>query len=76
MWGFFVGGVGLIFSLTLAGVFALTVRDPLRRSGVFLLLGATGGMLGFGMLIMGLTWIAFSFWISRELRVLQAVPAN
>lgn len=76
VWGFFVGGVGLVFSLALAGVLALTVRDPLRWAGAFLLLGATGGMLGLGMLIMGLTWVAFSLWISRRLRVFRTARAN
>lgn len=63
VWGFFVGGVGMVITLALAGIVSLTVRDHLRWSGLFLILGATGGMLGLGLLIMGLTWIAFSFWI-------------
>jgi len=63
VWGFFVGGVGMVITLALAGILNLTVKDHLRWSGLFLILGATGGMLGLGLLIMGLTWIAFSFWI-------------
>jgi hypothetical protein len=63
VWGFFIGGVGMLFTLALAGTLAMTVRQSLRWSGVFLILGATGALLGLGLLIMGLTWIAFSFWI-------------
>jgi MFS family permease len=63
VWGFFIGGVGMLVTLALAGILAQTVRHSLRWSGVFLILGATGAMLGLGLLIMGLTWIALSYWI-------------
>jgi hypothetical protein len=73
VWGFFVGGVGLLVTLALAGILALTVRHRVRWSGVFLILGATGGMLGLGLLIMGLTWIALSYWIHPHKSSRQAV---
>jgi hypothetical protein len=63
VWGLFIGGVGMLFTLALAGTLAQTVRHSLRWSGVFLILGATGAMLGLGLFIMGLTWIALSYWI-------------
>ena len=66
VWGFFIGGVGMVLTLALAGLLALTVRSPRRWSGLFLLLGSTGGMLGLGLLVMGLTWIGFSVWIYRD----------
>lgn len=66
VWGFFVGGVGTVLTLAAAGVLALTARSPLRWSGLFLVAGASGGMLGVGLLVMGLTWIAFSTWIHRQ----------
>ncbi|HSF87538.1 MAG TPA: hypothetical protein VLG28_18005 [Acidimicrobiia bacterium] len=65
-WGFFIGGMGMLITLALAGVLALTVRSPMRWSGLFLLLGSTGAMLGYGLLVMGLTWIGFSVWIYRQ----------
>jgi len=30
VWGFFVGGVGMVITLALAGILNLTVRDHLR----------------------------------------------
>lgn len=72
-WGFFIGGLSMLITLALAGTLALTVRSPMRWSGLFLLLGSTGAMLGYGLLVMGLTWIGFSDWISRH--VVQKQPA-
>jgi hypothetical protein len=73
-WGFFIGGMGMLITLALAGVLALTVRSPMRWSGLFLLLGSTGAMLGFGLLVMGLTWIGLSVWIYRH--VVREQPAT
>jgi hypothetical protein len=71
VWGFFVGGIGMVITLALAGILTISVNDPLRWAGVFLLLGATGGMLGLGLLVMGVAWIAFSFWILLRVKALQ-----
>ena len=65
-WGFFIGGMGMLITLALAGILVLTVRSPMRWSGLFLLLGSTGAMLGYGLLVMGVTWIGFSVWIHRH----------
>lgn len=70
-WGFFVGGVGLVIILAVAGALVLSVKEPQRWAGMFLVLGATGGMLGVGLLIMGISWIAFSFWIHRSAKPLS-----
>jgi hypothetical protein len=75
VWGFFVGGIGLVITLALAGILALSVSDSARWAGVFLLLGATGGMLGLGLLVMGISWLAFGFWIQRRVRVSLPTPA-
>lgn len=66
-WGFFIGGIGFVITVALAGVLTLTVSSPMRWAGVFLLLGSTGGMLGFGLLVMGVTWISFAVWIFQRL---------
>lgn len=66
VWGFFIGGVGFVVTVALAGILALTVSSPMRWSGLFLLLASTGGMLGFGLLLMGITWLAFIVWIYRH----------
>ncbi len=66
VWLFFVGGAGMIFTLAAAGGSALSVRSELRWSGVFLLLGAAGGMLGPGLAVMGAAWIAFGVWLMRQ----------
>ncbi len=65
-WGFFIGGMGFVITVALAGILTLTVDSPFRRVGVILLLGSTGGMLGFGLLVMGVTWISFAVWIVRR----------
>lgn len=66
-WGFLIGGMGFVITMALAGILTLTVSSPIRWAGVFLLLGSTGGMLGFGLLLMGMTWISFGVWIYRQL---------
>lgn len=76
VWGFFVGGIGMVITLALAGIPTVSVSDPLRWAGIFLLLGATGGTLGLGLLIMGISWITFSFWINGRVRVLHRAPAG
>ncbi len=65
-WLFLIGGVGSIFTLAPAALAALSVGSPHRWSGAFLLFGATGGMLGVGLAIMGISWIAFAAWILRQ----------
>jgi hypothetical protein len=70
VWAFFGGGLLMMLTLVIAGVAALTVRSPRRWSGLFLLLGATGAMLGFGIVMMGVTWILFGLWIVYQHRAL------
>lgn len=41
-WGLFIGGVGLVIIVALAGILSLTVKSPMRWSRVFLLLGPPG----------------------------------
>lgn len=65
-WGFFIGGMGFVITVALAGILALSVNSTMRWSGVFLLLGSTGGMLGLGLLLMGVTWIGFGVWIYQR----------
>ncbi|MBT8199906.1 MAG: hypothetical protein KJO36_05255 [Acidimicrobiia bacterium] len=72
-WGFVLGGISMILALFAAGAAALSVTSPLRWSGAFLLVGATGGLLGHGLLAMGLAWIALSIWITRQLNKIDAV---
>lgn len=67
-WGFVFGGVGMIFALWGAGLIALTVSSPMRWTGLFLVVGGTGGLLGVGLVAMGLAWIAFSIWIVMHVR--------
>lgn len=64
---FFLGGIVMMLALLGAGVSALTVGSPLRWSGLFLAVGATGGLLGAGLLTMGLAWLGFSVWIVANL---------
>jgi hypothetical protein len=81
VWAFFGGGLLMMLTLVIAGVAALTVRSPRRWSGLFLLLGATGAMLGFGLVMMGVSWILFGLWLAYEHRgfvialVLAVIPA-
>jgi hypothetical protein len=74
-WPLFLGALALIASLFVAGVSALTVTSPRRWSWLLLLGGAGGAKLGFGLLLMGSTWIAFATSIHRHLRVVDATPA-
>lgn len=75
-WGFFIGGMGFVITVALAGILALTASSPMRWSGVFLVLGSTGGMLGFGLLLMGVAWISFGAWIYRHTEKQTPAPAN
>jgi hypothetical protein len=68
VWVFFGGGLLMLVSLLVAGIAALTVRSPRRWSGLFLLLAAPGVMLGFGGVIMGVSWILFGLWIVYQHR--------
>jgi hypothetical protein len=81
VWVFFGGGLVMMVSLLIAGIAALTVRSPRRWSGLFLLFAAPGGLLGFGLVMMGVSWILFGLWIVYQLRAfvvalaVAAVPA-
>jgi hypothetical protein len=68
VWVFFGGGLLMLVSLPIAGVAALTVRSPRRWSGLFLLFAAPGVMLGFGGVMMGVSWILFGLWIVYQHR--------
>jgi hypothetical protein len=68
VWVFFGGGLLMLVSLPIAGVAALTVRSPQRWSGLFLLFAAPGAILGFGFVIMGVSWILFGLWIVYQRR--------
>lgn len=63
VWAFFGGGLLMMLSLLIAGVAALTDGSPGRWSGGFLLFALPGGMLGFGAVMMAVSWILFGFWI-------------
>jgi hypothetical protein len=67
VWVWFAGGLTMFASLPIAGVAALTVRSPLRWSGLFLIVAAPG-YFGFFAVTMGLSWILFAFWIVYQRR--------
>lgn len=69
VWPFFVGGIVMMVCLLIAGIAQLTVDSPLRWSGLFLLLGFPGAMLGPGGALMGATWLAFAWWIVQRSEV-------
>jgi hypothetical protein len=81
VWGFFGGGIAMLVSLIIAGISALTVDAPGRWSGLFLLFAAPGATLGFGLVMMGVSWILFGLWLAYEHRafvvaiVLAVIPA-
>jgi len=68
VWGFFGGGIAMLVSLIIAGISALTVDSPKRWSGLFLLFAAPGATLGFGLVMMGVSWILFGLWLAYEHR--------
>ena len=68
VWMFFGGGLLMLVSLPIAGIAALTVRSPRRWSGLFLLFAAPGATLGFGFVIMGVSWILFGLWMLYQHR--------
>ena len=68
VWVFFGGGILMLMSLVVAGTAALTVHSPRRWSGLFLLFAAPGVMLGFGGVMMGVSWILFGLWIVYQHR--------
>jgi len=63
VWAFFGGGIVMMLSLLIAGIVALTVDSPRRWSGLFLLFSVPGAMLGFGIVMTGVSWILFGLWI-------------
>lgn len=75
VWAFFAGGIVMMISLLVAGILALTAGTPRRWSGLFLLLAVPGGMLGFGIVMMGVSWILFGLWIVFERHVFVVVLA-
>ncbi|GMQ84903.1 MAG: hypothetical protein BMS9Abin07_0468 [Acidimicrobiia bacterium] len=81
VWVFFGGGLLMLVSLPIAGIAALTVHSPRRWSGLFLLFAAPGAILGFGFVMMGVSWILFGLWIVYQHRAfviaiaVAAVPA-
>lgn len=63
VWAFFIGGMAYMVSLLVAGVLAFTVSSPRRWSGLFLLMAVPAGMLGFGWVIAGVSFILFGGWL-------------
>ncbi len=68
VWLFFGGGLMMMVSLLIAGIAALTVRSPRRWSGLFLLVAVPGALYGFGLVMMGVSWILFALWIVYQHR--------
>ncbi len=81
VWLFFGGGLLMMICLIVAGVSALTVDSLRRWSGLFLLFAFPGGMLGFGLVMMSISWILFGLWLSVERQAyvvalaLSSIPA-
>jgi hypothetical protein len=81
VWAFFGGGLVMMMSLIVAGIAALTVSTPRRWSGLFLLFAFPGGLLGFGGVMLAVSWVLFGLWIEYEHRgfvlalAAAAVPA-
>jgi len=81
VWGFLGGGLTMLVSLIIAGISALTVDNPRRWSGLFLLFASSGAMLGLGLAMMGVSWILFGLWLAYEHRgfviaqALTVIPA-
>ena len=75
VWAFLLGGLTQPLFLVIAGIAALTVRSPRRWSGAFLLFAAPGAWLGFGLVMMGVSWILFGLWIVYEHRALVIAVA-
>ncbi len=68
VWLFFGGGLAMMVSLLIAGIAALTVRSPRRWSGLFLLVAVPGALYGFGLVMLGVSWILFALWIVYQHR--------
>ena len=81
VWVFFGGGILMLVTLPIAGIAALSVSSPERWSGVFLLFAVPGVLLGFGIVMLGVSWILFGLWIVYQHRAfviaiaVAAVPA-
>jgi hypothetical protein len=75
VWVFFGGGIAMLVSLIIAGTVALTARSPRRWSGLFLLSAAPGVMLGFGGVMMGVSWVLFGLWIAYQHRAMVVALA-
>ncbi len=62
-------GTLMMLSLAAAGLGTLITHSPLRSSGVFYVVaGVSGGLLGIGAVVTGITWIAFAAWILARTR--------
>lgn len=66
VWAFFGGGLLMMIGLIVAGLAALTDQSSARWSGLFLLFAVPGGMLGFGGVMMAVSWILFAGWIVSQ----------
>ena len=76
VWAFLGGGVLMMIGLLVAGVVALADNTEGRWSGLFLLFAVPGAMLGFGLVMMGFSWLLFALWIaSRHRGVVVALLA-
>lgn len=66
-WGFVlfgVGGIATVFASAIAGVSALTVQDPFRWSGLFLL-GVAAGPAVDSALVWAVVWLAFAGYLGN-----------
>jgi hypothetical protein len=66
-WGFVlfgVGGIATVIASALAGVAALTVRDPFRWSGLFLL-GVAAGPAADSALVWVVVWLVFALYLGQ-----------
>lgn len=79
VWAFFGGGLLMIVSLLIAGIATLTANTADRALGAFLLFAVPGGMLGFGGVMMAVSWLLLAGWLTTRRRayvvaVAAAVP--
>lgn len=69
VWAFFGGGLLMIVSLLAAGIATLTLSTPDRAVGAFFLFAVPGGMLGFGGVMMAVSWLLLAGWLMSRRRV-------
>lgn len=66
-WGFVLfgaGGIATVLASVVAGVAALTVQDPFRWSGLFLL-GVGAGPAADSALVWAVVWLAFAVYLGN-----------